>query len=126
MRVMLYARKSKYRGNRSKLGRSVGEQLGAGRAWAVAEGHEIIGEYVDDDRSASSFATATRERFEELIDAIDARHGDVVWTWDASRAQRDLAVYVRLRDACKDAGVLWHYNGRTYDLSQRSDRKASA
>jgi len=45
---------------------------------------------------------------------------------DASRAQRDLAVYVRLRDACQSAGVLWHYNGRTYDLSQRSDRKSSA
>jgi site-specific DNA recombinase len=126
MRLLLYARKSKYRGNRTKQGRSVREQLDAGYAWAVAEGHEVAAEYVDDDRSASTFATAERERFEDLIDAIEARTGDVVWTWDASRAQRDLAVYVRLRDACKDAGVLWHYNGRTYDLSQRSDRKASA
>lgn len=125
MRMFLYARKSSYHGRRKGVGRSVAEQLLAGHEYATVEGHDVA-EYVDDGRSASTYARKEREDFERLLADIEAGRGDLVWTWDATRAQRDLAVYVRLRDACREAGVLWHYNGRTYDLSKREDRRASA
>jgi hypothetical protein len=43
-------------------------------------------------------------------------------TWEASRFQRDLDDYVRLRELCRKSGVLWSYSGRTYDLARTDDR----
>ena len=43
-------------------------------------------------------------------------------TWEASRAHRDLAAYVQLRDLCAERGVLWSYSGRVYDLARGDDR----
>ncbi|WP_084963271.1 recombinase family protein [Thermoactinospora rubra] len=125
---LLYARKSTYRARRGSFeqGRSVREQLDEERAWCAANDVVVGGEYVDDDRSASRFATRAREEFERLIADIEARKGHIVVCWESSRMQRDLAVYVRLRDACWRSGVLWCYNGRVYDLSKRDDRRVTA
>ncbi len=50
------------------------------------------------------------------------RKGDVLVTWEASRAQRDLKAYVALRDLCAERGVMWSYSGALFDLSKADDR----
>ncbi|MET8627956.1 recombinase family protein [Kitasatospora sp. NPDC004669] len=125
LRGGLYARKSQYRGQKSSRHRSVAEQLTAGREDADRLGVVIgeHGEYVDDGISASRHATQTvRNDFERLLDDIEHGRLDIVIAWASTRLQRDLAVYVRLRDACARAGVLWCYGGKVYDLSDKDDR----
>jgi site-specific DNA recombinase len=76
----------------------------------------------DNDRSASRHATQDRPQYLELRRLIEAGAVDVVVTWEASRAQRDLRDYLRLRDLCAEQGVLYSYSGRVYDLSRSDDR----
>jgi DNA invertase Pin-like site-specific DNA recombinase len=83
-------------------------------------------EFIDVDRSASRHAKRTRDDFEAMIKGIEAGECDILFTWEASRFHRDLEVYLRLRNVCMAAGVLWCYNGTVYDLSKRSDRRATA
>jgi hypothetical protein len=47
---------------------------------------------------------------------------DVLVTWEASRAQRDLKAYADLRDLCVEHDVRWNYSGRTYDMALGDDR----
>lgn len=125
----LYARKSSYRGKQKGRGRSVAEQLASGRGWCGENGTPVAGQYVDDGSSASRLGGDHREDYERMIADIEAgkiKARDIVVAWEASRLNRDLAVYVQLRDACWKGDVLWCINGRVYDLSRREDRKASA
>lgn len=119
----LYGRASR---DPSKKGRSVGDQMQENRELCNNNGWPIVGEFPDIDRSASRHAKRGREKFEAMIEGIEAGHCRVLVTWEASRFSRDLDVYVRLRRVCMEAGVLWCYNGTVYDLSKRADRKATA
>lgn len=128
-RAWLYARKSSYRGKQKGRGRSVAEQLAAGRGWCEENETPVAGQYVDDGSSASRLGGDVREDYERMIADIESgkiKARDIVVAWEASRLNRDLAVYVQLRDACWKGDVLWCINGRVYDLSRREDRKASA
>ena len=120
LRAGIYARKSEYRGKHAQRGRSVREQLDAGREDCARLGATVAREFVDDGRSASKHADGRsrggRDEFDELLEWIREGRLDIVVCWQASRLQRDLAVYVQLRDACWAAGVLWCYGGRVYDL----------
>ncbi|MEU0991077.1 recombinase family protein [Streptomyces sp. NPDC005953] len=109
-----------------KKGRSVTSQLGEGRETCDANGWPIIGEFRDDDRSASRYASKTREDFEEMLAGIEQGIPRILVAFEASRYYRDLEAYVRLRRACMEAGVLLCYDGAVYDLSKRADRKATA
>ena len=122
LRGGIYARKSSYRGKTGNRGRSVREQLQVGRDAATQLGVEIVEEFVDDDRSASRYRDREREEFTRMIEWIERKQLDIVFAWAATRLQRDLAVYARLRDACADNGVLWWYGGKVYDLSNKDDR----
>ncbi len=105
-------------------GRSVEEQEAECRAVCEREGWRVEEPpLVDNDRSASRFATKTRDEYESLRDLL--KPGDVLVTWEASRAQRDLAHYVELRDLCAERGVLWSYSGKLFDLSEGDDRFAT-
>ncbi|MGP4093036.1 recombinase family protein [Nonomuraea sp. KM90] len=123
-----YVRKSKYRRKRNDpeyLGSSVTTQLEWAREQAASRDWPIGDEYVDDSRSASRYRTHDREDFERLVADIErgrVQRGDVVICRESSRLQRDLAIYVRLRDTCWEHGVLWCWGGRVYDLSKREDR----
>ena len=75
----------------------------------------------DDDRSASASAKREREGFEAVLEAINRREIDVLIVWEASRAARDLEVFVDLRAACRAAGVDLVSKGRRYDLAHTSD-----
>jgi site-specific DNA recombinase len=119
MRALIYARVSS---DPRGLGRSVAEQEVDCRAVAAREGWDVTTVLVDNDRGASRHSTGSRPAFDQLSQAVSAGECDVLLTWEASRFQRDLAVYVELRELCRVAGVQWSYSGRTYDLSRTDDR----
>ena len=66
--VVLYARVSQTRDERSK---SVDDQLAELRQWARQEGWPIVGEYRDDDVSASRYANGkARPGWDQAMDAV--------------------------------------------------------
>lgn len=119
LRAALYGRASK---DRSKRGRSVEDQMIDNRRTCAANGWTIIGEYPDVDRSASRFATRTRENYERLKADVAAGRIDVIVAWESSRLARDTAEHSALRDLCERHSVRWCINGQIYDPNKRSDR----
>jgi len=119
MRAAIYTRVSS---DPRGVGRSVTEQLAECEQLCQREGWQIVEVFTDNDRSASRHARKTRPAYQALTEFVQAGGCDVLVTWEASRFQRDLAVYVDLRNLCHDCGVLLSYNGRTYDLSRTDDR----
>ena len=120
MRAAIYTRVSQ---DRNRKGRSVSEQEAECRAFAEREGWTVEAVYSDNDRSASRYATKGRPEFERLL--ADLGKFDVLVTWEASRATRDLAVYASMREACRLAGVKWAYSGRVYDFDRTDDSFSS-
>src|SRR4051795_677977 len=119
LRAVIYTRVSSDPNDR---GRSVHEQEMDCRAVCSREGWEVVAVFADNDRSASRYATRERPEHRKLIRFIEDGHADVLVTWEASRAQRDLAAYARLRDLCERRKVLLSYSGRTYDMAEADDR----
>ncbi|NEN51041.1 recombinase family protein [Modestobacter muralis] len=119
MRAALYTRVSSDPNDR---GRSVAEQEAECRAVCERNGWTVVEVFSDNDRSASRYATKDRPQYRRLIEFVEARSCDVLVTWEASRAQRDLLAYGRLRDLCEAKGVLLSYSGRTYDMRDAEDR----
>lgn len=107
----------------SGRGTSVADQEKEGRRWCEANGHEVAWVVVDNDLSASRHARKERPGFAQVQNRLAGSSPvDVLWTWEASRAQRDMSVYVEMRSLCERLGVHWSYHGRTYDLSRTDDR----
>ena len=117
-RAAIYARVSS---DPRGVGRSTSEQEADCRAIAEREGWQVVATFIDNDKSASRYANGKRPEYLKLIEYLKAGNADVLVTWEASRTQRDLDAYVKLRDLCRDAGVLWSYSGRTYDLARTDD-----
>ncbi|MDF3309806.1 recombinase family protein [Rhodococcus sp. T2V] len=121
LRAVIYTRVS---ADHSKRARSPEEQEAEIRAvcerngWTIAE--EVLS---DNDISASRHSRKDRPAYRRLKELL--RPGDVLVTWAASRAQRDLEAYVDLRNLCAERGVLWCYSGKVYDLTDRTDRMAT-
>ena len=87
------------------------------RGWTDA------GSFTDNHRSASRHATKEREDFERLIARIRAGKDHVLVIWEISRKERDLAVYVKIRDMCTEIGMpFWLVGGVLYDLRDKNDR----
>ncbi|KSU77147.1 recombinase family protein [Rhodococcus qingshengii] len=116
-RAIIYTRVSS---DPTRAGRSVAEQETECRQVCQREGWEVAQVLVDNDAGASRWSKSKRPSYEKLSTIL--RAGDVLVTWEASRAQRDLQAYLALRDLCAERGVLWSYSGRTYDLSAGDDR----
>lgn len=117
MRAAIYGRAS-----RGKGGRSVNDQMIENRRVCAGYDWDIAWEFTETERSASRYARRLREEFQAVLDLLESGQPDVLVTWESSRAHRDLAVYVRLRELCMATNTLWCYNGRIYDLSRRDDR----
>lgn len=117
MRAIIYARVSS---DASGHGKSVSEQEKECRAVAAREGWDVAQVLVDNDIGASRYSAGVRTAYQQLDRTLQP--GDVLVTWEASRAQRDLAAYIELRDLCTTRGVLWCYSGRIYDLARGDDR----
>ncbi|HSH62381.1 MAG TPA: recombinase family protein [Acidimicrobiales bacterium] len=116
-RALIYTRVSQDRAG----GRSPAEQEAEGRQVCVREGWEVT-EVVTDSLGASRHSKGTRRGWERARQLVADGAVDVLVTWEASRAQRDLAAYAELRELCARNGVRWSYSGRTYDMAEPSDR----
>lgn len=85
-------------------------------------GWPVAAVFPDNDLSASRYARKPRPKFEQLRQFIAGGGCDIVVYWEASRSSRDLAVFVPLRDLCRDLGVKLAYSGRVLDLSDPTDQ----
>jgi site-specific DNA recombinase len=104
-------------------GTSVADQEKEGHAWCATNGHVVAWVVIDDDMSASRYNKKARPGFNIVKEKLaGADPVDIVWTWESSRLQRDLEVYVQIRALCERYEVLWSYHGRLYDMSRADDR----
>jgi site-specific DNA recombinase len=118
VRAAIYTRVSL---DRTGKARSVDEQEAECREAARREGWTVVRVFTDNDRSASRYARKDRPAFRELSAFVAERGCDVIMTWEASRAARDLSAYVQLRDLARDTGTRLWFSGRAYDLSDADD-----
>ncbi|WP_165368517.1 recombinase family protein [Serinicoccus sediminis] len=119
MRALIYARVSLD----LHEGRSTAEQEAECRAWADREGWDVT-RVITETGSASRYASGTRARtrWADLTAAITSGQHDILLTWEASRATRQLAEYAELADLCATHHVLWGYSGTVHDLATRDAR----
>jgi site-specific DNA recombinase len=117
--ALIYARVSD---DPTGKGRSVDSQIDECRRWADREGWEVTAEVKDIDRSASRHAKREREGWGDVVTAVEGGDIDVVVTWEASRAQRDLTQYTKLRKLCERTQTRWAYSGNVYDMTDSTDR----
>jgi DNA invertase Pin-like site-specific DNA recombinase len=109
--------------DKKKQSKSVTDQRRLNHAEVAGHGWRLAESFMDNDRSASRHAKKARPDFERLIEAIESGRGDVLVMWEMARGQRDLAVYVQIRDLCIRAGLFfWSLGGAIYDLRARVDR----
>lgn len=120
--ALAYQRASR---DRKKTEKSVGDQERlngreiASRGWSPYSGAA----FTDNDLSSSRHARKDRPDFERLMETIRAGVGDVLVMWELARGQRDLAVYVAIRDLCVEVGLrFWLVGGVLYDLNDKNDR----
>lgn len=114
MESIIYVRVS--HANRSV---SVQDQERECRAVCDRNGWNVRAVFCDDGISASRYGSE-RPAWEAMKSEVQA--GDVLVVWEASRAGRDMAEYVALRDLCSSRNVLLSYSGRILDLSKGDDR----
>lgn len=117
MRALIYCRVSQDRAH----GRSVEEQEAESRR-LCDEREWTVTEVITDSVGASRHSKGKRAGWQRIIGLVEAGDVDVLVTWEASRAQRDLETYARLRDLCVRTGTLWCYSGRVHDLTTSDDR----
>jgi len=94
----------------------------AEHGWAVVE------VYVDNDRSASRFATKAREDWPRLVTDLGDGRLDVLVFWEPSRGSRELEMWAGLLNACRRRSVLVHVTSHrhTYDLTNPRDWRSLA
>jgi site-specific DNA recombinase len=125
-RAGLYLRESKVRLKGST--NEVDSQRATGRRWAEKNGFAIPDGcvYVDNDISASAFATKARPDYQRLCRDIAAGKMDLVWFANQSRSQRELDQFVELRRLCRAHDVNWVINNRIKNLNDYIDVTALA
>lgn len=116
-RALIYTRVSADRAE----GRSPAEQEQEARQQCQREGWQVV-DVFSDSLGASRHSKGTRRGWVEVQQRLASGEIDVLVTWEASRAQRDLRSYSDLAELCEGSGVLWSYSGRVYDLSNHRDR----
>lgn len=119
LRAVIYTRVSS---DRDGGGRSVAQQEQACRGDCERNGWIVVQVLTENDRGASRWSRKDRPQYQELIKLLAGGTVDIIVTWEASRSNRDLTAYALLRDLCAGSGVLWSYNGRTFDLTNDDDR----
>jgi DNA invertase Pin-like site-specific DNA recombinase len=117
LKALIYTRVSQDRAG----GRSPEEQETEARAVCAAEGWTVV-EVITDTVGASRRSKGTRAGWTRARKLVASGTVDVLVTWEASRAQRDLKAYAELRDLCVEHDVRWNYSGKTYDMARGDDR----
>lgn len=115
MDAVIYTRVSRDRAE----GRSVEDQERECRRECERNEWPVRKVYCDNSIGASRYS-ADRPQWRKL--KTDLRKGDVLVVWESSRAQRDLAEYVLLRDRCAELDVPLSYAGKLLDLTDGDDR----
>lgn len=101
---------------------SVADQERENRATCERNGWPVRRVFTDDGISASRYGS---ERPEWIALKRFLEPGDILVVWEASRAGRDLAEYVALRQLCVEKSVKFCYSGKVLDLSKGDDRFTS-
>ena len=117
-KALIYTRVSQ---DRIGQARSVAEQEAECRAECARRGWQVIQVVTENDRSASRYAKRRRPEWERVKRYLAEGAADVLVTWEASRAGRDMSEFVKLRDLCVTAGVKLSYSGRVLDMSNSTD-----
>ena len=114
MEAAIYARRSALD---ERLGRSVSEQEQAAREQCARENWSVHDVYVDDGRSASRFATKSRDHWLRLSVDLTAGRFQVLVLWETDRGSRELEDWAGMLNACRRNRVLIHVltHHRTYD-----------
>ncbi|MGH3649041.1 MAG: recombinase family protein [Micromonosporaceae bacterium] len=109
--------------DKKEQGKSVTDQRALNHAEVARHGWRLAASFWDNDRSASRHATKERVEFGQLLERIRTGTDDVLVVWEISRKERDLAVYVQIRDLCSEVGLyFWLVGGQLFDLRDRNDR----
>lgn len=119
IRAVIYARVSK------PGEKSVRDQENVGRRDLASIGAEVVSVYTDKLSASRYRRVESRPGFVATQELIRTHGADLLWTFAANRAHRDLDDYVPLRRLCIDTNTRWRYGGRTYDLSKASDRRTA-
>lgn len=87
MRALLYARESE---DRDGLSENVDIQLEEAQDYCERQGWDVVGEFNDNDISASKYSKKPRPGYDSLLEAIRANQGDVVVLTEIPRLYRRL------------------------------------
>jgi DNA invertase Pin-like site-specific DNA recombinase len=101
----------------------VDTQLAIGRKVATDHVWNVVGQYADNDRSASGYASREREDWPKVEADISAGRTDILWAVEISRGTRDLEVWAKLAKACKKQGVLIALEEDVWDPRKPSHMK---
>ncbi|MFJ2470555.1 recombinase family protein [Glutamicibacter sp. NPDC087583] len=117
-RAAIYARISR---DMQKQGLGVARQMTDCRAYAAANGLEVVAELVDNDISASGLKK--RPSYLELRELMEARGVDVVIVWSMDRLHRSMAELVDFIALSNSSGVgMVSVTGSAIDLSTAEGR----
>jgi len=125
LEAVIYARVSDDRDGRS---RSPEQQVRDSERWCERQGIPVLEVLADPDKGASRYSRARRENYERALRLLKqpSQRRRILVSWESSRAQRDLKVYLTLREICEETGALWCYDGRVYDMRNAEDRRRTA
>jgi DNA invertase Pin-like site-specific DNA recombinase len=84
----------------------------------------VVKVLVDNNLSGSRYETEIREDYEEVLRLLAAGEANLLWTWENSRAQRNMEVFIQLRKILDRMGGFWAYDDRIYDMNDPDDRIA--
>ena len=118
-RVFLYARVSTE--EQAVHGLSIEAQTAALEEWAKANGHKIVGTYIDAGISARKPATK-RPALQRLLADIEAGKGDLVVFTKLDRWVRNVAWYYKVQEVLEKYHVDWRTIHEDYDTSTASGR----
>ncbi len=114
--------------DREGVSDSTSEQVDEATEWCGDRSIDIIDILIEDDIGASRYSRKKRPQYERALALLSEKSPKrrMLITWESSRAQRRLDWYVRLRKVCEEAGALWMYQGRVYDMRDPDDRRRTA
>lgn len=118
-RVFLYARVSTE--EQAVHGLSIEAQTAALEEWAKANGHKIVGTYIDAGISARKPATK-RPALQRLLADVAAGKGDLVVFTKLDRWVRNVAWYYKVQEVLEKYHVDWRTIHEDYDTSTASGR----
>ncbi|MFC3454851.1 recombinase family protein [Amycolatopsis speibonae] len=119
LRAVIYARASNAVKGRKV---SVASQIATGHKFCSQHGIDVVAVLVDNNLSGSRYATEERQDYNEALRLLSTGQANTLWTWENSRAQRNLSVFAKLRDILEKVGGYWAYDDRIYDMNDPDDR----